>query len=151
MKNMMNLSKWVEIKLKPEICLQVISAHLSIYPKEQLRQVQELYQQWVQPAESAGPVVLCGDFNARPASAAYRYLASQMRDVETLSQRSKHESTYFSPRPITRLDHIFVTKAAQPVTCQVMTTRLAQEASDHLPLIADLSISTELDSNEHGQ
>ena len=142
---------WVEIKLKPGICLQVISAHLSIYPKEQLRQVQELYQQWVQPAESAGPVVLCGDFNARPASAAYRYLASQMRDVETLSQRAKHESTYFSPRPITRLDHIFVTKAAQPVTCQVITTRLAQEASDHLPLIADLSISTEFDSNEHGQ
>ena len=131
---------WVQVEIEPGTCLQVISAHLSIYPKEHLRQVEELYKDWVQPAEALGPVVLCGDFNARPASAAYRYLAGKMLDVETSTGRARHQSTYFSPRPVTRLDHIFVNSAAQPMNCQVITSRLAQEASDHLPLMTDLSL-----------
>ena len=131
---------WTEIELSAGISIQVISAHLSLYPKEQLLQVQELYRDWVQPAEQAGPVVLCGDFNARPASAAYRDLSQKMQDAETLSQRAKHAPTYFSPRPLTRLDHIFVNQGFEPQNCQVITTRLAQEASDHLPLMAELKI-----------
>ena len=132
---------WVEVELPSGARLQVISAHLSIYPKEQLRQAEELYEEWVQPAEGRGPVVLCGDFNARPASAAYRFLAGHMQDVETSTGRARHQSTYFSPRPVTRLDHIFVNAAALPLNCQVISSRLAQEASDHLPLMTDLSVS----------
>ncbi|MEE2827265.1 MAG: endonuclease/exonuclease/phosphatase family protein [Planctomycetota bacterium] len=131
---------WAQIEIQPGTLLQVISAHLSIYPKEQLRQAQELYEEWVQPAEAHGPVVLCGDFNARPASAAYRYLAGKMLDAETATQKARHQSTYFSPRPVTRLDHIFLNSAAKPINCQVITSRLAQEASDHLPLMTDLSL-----------
>ncbi len=41
---------WAQIEIQPGTLLQVISAHLSIYPKEQLRQAQELYEEWVQPA-----------------------------------------------------------------------------------------------------
>ncbi len=133
---------WAEIALDSGVRFQVICAHLSIYPNEQLRQVQELFTDWVQPAQSAGPVVLCGDFNARPASAAYRYLAEHMHDIETFTERVKHESTYFSPRPITRLDHMFVTSSVMTKDCKVVTTRLAQEASDHLPLMAKLSLPT---------
>jgi endonuclease/exonuclease/phosphatase family metal-dependent hydrolase len=128
---------WAEIDVNEELSLQLINTHLSIYPKEQLIQARELMEEWVQPASLLGPVVLCGDFNARPNSATHKAFAGKMFDVESFDQ-TRTRSTYFSPFPMARFDHIFVTRGLLPVNTQVIDSRIAKVASDHLPLIADL-------------
>lgn len=116
--------------------LQVINTHLSIYPTEQVRQAEELVREWLEPAQTRGPVVLCGDFNAAPNSSTWSAVSHCLRDVEH-GQAGKPHPTYFSPYPILRVDHIFVSPNIVP-TSQVVRSRLAKIASDHLPVMADL-------------
>ena len=130
---------WVEVDIDPQVSLQVINTHLSIYPKEQLIQARELVEEWIEPAKLLGPVILCGDFNARPNSATHKAFAKAMQDVETFTA-GKTRATYFSPFPFTRVDHIFVTPELQATSLQIVKTRMAKVASDHLPLMADLKI-----------
>ncbi len=142
---------WVEIELprspvdgtrpessQPRNRLQVIGTHLSIYPTEQLRQAEELVREWLEPAKLRGPVVLCGDFNAAPGSATWKTLAKCLRDVEQ-GRPGRPYPTYFSPYPLLRVDHIFVSPTIRSQS-QVIRSRLAKIASDHLPVLADLQI-----------
>ncbi len=129
---------WVEIELDEQTTVQVISTHMSIFPKEQLLQAQELLDDWVAPASELGPVILCGDFNARPASAAYKLLSRHLWDVESFNSNPGTPPTYFSPLPFTRLDHIFLSDGLTASSSCVVDTRLAKVASDHLPLMADI-------------
>ncbi len=131
---------WVEIDIDSVNSLQVINTHISIYPHEQLIQARQLMDEWVQPAALRGPVVLCGDFNARPNSKTHQVFAREMRDVEYLNSQPA-KSTYFSPYPLTRVDHIFVTEELLPKNVQVLDNRLAKVASDHLPLVTDLELT----------
>ncbi len=128
---------WVEIEIGDGVALQVINTHLSIYPKEQLIQARQLMEEWVQPASLLGPVIVCGDFNARPSSKTWAAFASVLSDVESFD-RNPTRATYFSPFPFTRVDHIFVTPDLVAMKTQVVGTRIAKVASDHLPLMADL-------------
>lgn len=128
---------WVEIDVDEETSLQVINTHLSIYPAEQRIQMRQLLDEWVQPALLLGPVVLCGDFNARPGSTTCKLSSKVLRNVESFDAHPVR-STLFSPFPISRVDHIFVTEDLQALRTRVIRTRLAEIASDHLPLISDL-------------
>ncbi len=130
---------WAEIDIDERISVQIINTHLSIYPKEQLIQAKELLEEWVQPASLLGPVVLCGDFNARPNSPTCKAFAKKLFDVESFDQNPTR-STYFSPFPVTRVDHIFVTNELQAKSTRVIDSRMAKVASDHLPLIVDLKL-----------
>ncbi len=118
--------------------LQVINTHLSIYPSEQLLQAKALVRDWLEPAKSRGPVVLCGDFNAAPGSATWKVLAGSLRDVEQ-GRAGRPYPTYFSPYPLLRVDHIFISPSIRPQS-QVVRSRLAKIASDHLPLLAELGL-----------
>jgi len=128
---------WVEVDIADGVSLQVINTHLSIYPREQITQANQLLEQWVHPASLIGPVVLCGDFNARPASATCRLIRTAMHDVESFDS-SRTRSTLFSPFPISRVDHMFVTQDLKAMGTRVIGSRLAREASDHLPVLSDL-------------
>ncbi|MBL8892133.1 MAG: endonuclease/exonuclease/phosphatase family protein [Planctomycetaceae bacterium] len=116
--------------------LQLITTHLSIYPTEQLSQAEELVREWIEPAKDLGPVVVCGDFNAAPKSSSWATLNRCLRDVEH-GRIGQPYPTYFSPYPLLRVDHIFVSEDIQ-TTSQVITSRLAKIASDHLPVMTDL-------------
>jgi endonuclease/exonuclease/phosphatase family metal-dependent hydrolase len=120
---------------------QFISTHLSIYPSEQCRQSEELVRDWLKPALARGPVVLCGDFNAAPKSASWKVLAACLRDVEHGRSEAPYP-TYFSPYPLLRVDHIFVSPTIRPAS-QVIRSRLAKIASDHLPVMAELTVPSE--------
>jgi endonuclease/exonuclease/phosphatase family metal-dependent hydrolase len=135
---------WAEIETPQGLALQVINAHLSIYPQEQLIQAQQLINEWVKPASLRGPVVLCGDFNARPKSRTHRVCVGNMTDVEEADNR-RVGSTYFSPYPLMRVDHIFVTEDLKPIQASIISSRLARIASDHLPLVADLKLRSAVD------
>jgi endonuclease/exonuclease/phosphatase family metal-dependent hydrolase len=136
---------WAEIEFGCESRLQVISSHLSIYPREQLRQAEELLRDWIEPAMQRGPVVLCGDLNARPNSRCYRVFASALRDVASFSE-GPPKPTYFSPKPVSRLDHIFVSKDLLATHSDVIESQLARIASDHLPLVANIRVNVPLDT-----
>lgn len=130
---------WVEIDTGGPVPIQLITTHLSIYPQEQLQQAREIANDWIEPALKKGPVVLCGDFNARPKSRAHKVLADALKDVETFDD-SPSRSTYFSPFPVLRVDHIFVSESLTPVNVVVPFSRMARIASDHLPLTSDLKL-----------
>lgn len=130
---------WVEIELGNGVSLQVINSHLSIYPAEQKIQAQQLLEEWVHPASLIGPVVLCGDFNARPGSKTHKILVGTIQDVESFDSFPTRP-TLFSPFPLTRVDHIFVSEGLRATKNHVIQSRLAKTASDHLPLVSDLKL-----------
>jgi endonuclease/exonuclease/phosphatase family metal-dependent hydrolase len=130
---------WTELDFGQGQALQVINTHLSIYPIEQRIQATELMEEWVYPASLLGPVLLCGDFNARPNSRTCRIISRGLNSADR-QVRNRPHSTYFSPYPVTRIDHIFVTRQIDVTKVRVLDTRLAKIASDHLPLAADLRI-----------
>jgi endonuclease/exonuclease/phosphatase family metal-dependent hydrolase len=133
---------WAEIDVDERTSLQIINTHLSIYPQEQRIQARELMDQWVRPAALLGPVVLCGDFNARPNSATHKEFSKSLFDVESFD-KTPTRSTYFSPFPVSRVDHIFVSHEMIGEHIQVVHSRIARVASDHLPLVADLKLTTD--------
>jgi endonuclease/exonuclease/phosphatase family metal-dependent hydrolase len=52
----------------------------------------------------------------------------------------KPSKTWFAGYPIRRIDHIFVTSEFSVNSIQVSHTALDRLASDHLPIIAELSL-----------
>lgn len=137
---------WASIKLDHIGDVQVINTHLSIFPQERLIQSEELVEKWIRPAHEFGPVVLCGDFNALPDGKTHKAISQAMKDVETFTP-FRTKPTYFSPYPMARLDHIFVTPELIPETVRVIDTRLAKVASDHRPLQAILNLHQSTDSS----
>jgi endonuclease/exonuclease/phosphatase family metal-dependent hydrolase len=129
---------WVEVEVSPELRLQVLNTHLSLYPNDRKRQAEYLVDQWIPLATKHGPIILCGDFNATPGSASYRRLQRELQDVQRYSPRHRAEPTWFSSSPMARIDHIFTSSELIVDHVQVIGHRLARVASDHLPLIADL-------------
>lgn len=133
---------WASIDLGEFGEVQIINTHLSIFPQERLIQSQELVEKWIQPAHEFGPVVLCGDFNALPEGKTHQTISQCMKDVEKFTT-PKSKPTYFSPYPMARLDHIFVTNELVPERVEVIDTRLAKVASDHRPLMVTLNLKNE--------
>lgn len=131
---------WVEIEPAIGLKVQVINTHLSLYPTERNLQAASLAD-WIHAAKEQGATVVCGDFNAQPRSPTYRSISNVAVDVQSYGARSKPSPTFFSPRPLARIDHIFVTDDVIVEDARVLDSRLASVASDHLPLVADLVLS----------
>lgn len=127
----------VEIILGEEKLL-VVNTHLGLRGRERIEQMNALLGAgWL--GDHQGPAVLCGDFNAVPASAAYRAASRHMVDVQ-LSGASGSRATFPSRYPLLRLDHIFVTRDILASKTQVLADRATRLASDHLPLLATLTV-----------
>lgn len=138
---------WVEVDIDKDVSLQVINTHLSIYPQEQLVQAQQLIDDWIKPAKLLGPVVLCGDFNARPNSATHQLLNSVLADIESFDGKPARR-TLFSPIPISRVDHGFLSEELVCPQVRIIDNRLARIASDHLPLVFDLKHLTLVEAKQ---
>jgi endonuclease/exonuclease/phosphatase family metal-dependent hydrolase len=125
--------------------LQVINTHLGLWPRERMQQVTTLLGPgWFgSPACKAAPSILIGDFNAVPASAAYRTVARQARDVQ-LHGKARPKPTFPSRFPLLRLDHIFVGNGIIPIEAEVHSNFQARTASDHLPLLARIALETRI-------
>jgi endonuclease/exonuclease/phosphatase family metal-dependent hydrolase len=87
-------------------------------------------------------VVLCGDFNAGPRSPAFRLLASKLQDVHARTKNYRPRSTFFSPMPFRRLDHIFVSAGVRSEPAIALRSPTAAVASDHLPVCADITLTS---------
>ena len=97
---------------------------------------------WLGPVIASEPVILCGDFNLSPGSPAYRLARKKLSDVQTGRVGHRPLATFTSARPLLQLDHIFVSAHFDTHRAFVPRNDLTRLASDHLPLLADLSFSS---------
>ena len=132
---------WVQMKIDKDLSVQVVNTHLSIYPAERILQTESLIRDWICETKRFGPVIVCGDFNATPHSKSYLLLAEHLNDIQTYHPRNIPAHTWFSPRPLTRIDHIFTSEHLTVRSVDVIRSRLAQVASDHLPLVTTLALT----------
>jgi len=77
--------------------------------------------------------VLCGDFNSGPRSRIHRRLRESLRDVTAPSPIQLAAS-------FASLDHVFLSAEFVVHHVEVVKTPLTRVASDHYPLLVDLSL-----------
>lgn len=122
--------------------LQLINTHLGLRPLERLAQVEELLgPNWWGNPRCRGPAVLCGDFNAVPTSLAYRRMTQTIRDAQRCVKGFRPRHTWWSPFPMLRIDHVFVSEELQVAAINVPVSSMIRAASDHLPLVIDLVVT----------
>lgn len=120
--------------------INIVTTHLGLSPRERQAQMKALLgPDWLGPVIATEPVVLCGDFNLSPGSIPYGLAASKLRDVQAAREGHRPRSTFSSMQPFMRIDHIFVSSHFETERAFVPRNDLTRVASDHLPLLADLS------------
>jgi endonuclease/exonuclease/phosphatase family metal-dependent hydrolase len=131
---------WVEIKAGNS-SMQVFNTHLGLNRQERIVQADALIStEWVGNPACHEPIVICGDLNSRPATPAYRRLASSFKDVQVAAANHRPRKTWSGLSPLFRIDHILVSPLCVVGKVKVGNTRRARMASDHLPLVVDLHI-----------
>ncbi len=133
---------WVEITIG-DVRLQVLNTHLGLVPREQLIQATALAgPHWLGGPDRRDPLIVLGDLNAGPRSAACRALPHDLRDATASPRGGRRLATFPSAVPLRQIDHLFA--SADVIIEAIHTPRDAatRRASDHLPLVADFTIAT---------
>ena len=120
----------------------LINTHLGLGIPERRRQAAALLSDgWLREGV---PAVLCGDLNAGPRSPVCRRIGARLRPA------GNGEPTFFSLRPLLRLDHLFVGDRLRVVASGVVRSEAARRASDHLPAWVDLRFDPRVDPGVGG-
>jgi endonuclease/exonuclease/phosphatase family metal-dependent hydrolase len=151
-------AQWLRLSL-PEGYLDVINTHLSLHFIERLAQARALFSDdptlpelGREPAPFAAlsgtldRLILCGDFNSGPLSPIYFWLRRRLLDAQRAGGRSAR-ATWPARCPLLRLDHVWLGKDLSVERVEVPKSRATRLASDHLPIIVDLTIRS---STKHG-
>jgi endonuclease/exonuclease/phosphatase family metal-dependent hydrolase len=118
------------------------SAHLGLHWRERRKQAAQLLSADIlRDTALAHPLVLVGDFNSLSnRSAVPRWLRRQLVDC---AHAARNEAATFPSRfPLLRLDRVFVDSAFRVLGCEVVRTPLARQASDHLPVLVELELTS---------
>jgi endonuclease/exonuclease/phosphatase family metal-dependent hydrolase len=118
--------------------LHVYNVHLGTAILERRYQAQRLAT-IVSDKHIAGPKILLGDFNEWMRGLTTTLLSSKMKSVE-LGKYMKRRRTYPGLFPILHLDHIYYAGRLEIIDVSLPRTSLSLVASDHLPLVADVTI-----------
>ncbi len=118
--------------------LQVYNAHLGTALLERRYQAARLAA-WVQDRRTAAPKILLGDFNEWSRTLAGDILAERLKSID-IFQFLKRRRTYPGIFPLVHLDHIYYEGDISVRNVSLPKTRLALMASDHLPLVADITV-----------
>lgn len=111
---------------------QLINTHFGVGWGERREQAAALAgDAWIGRASRAGPLVVAGDFNSPPASAAFRLLASAVTPA-------RGAPTFPTTFPFLAIDHFFVGPRVAVHRCFSPRSLASRYASDHFPLVADL-------------
>lgn len=114
--------------------LRIVATHLGLRPAERRHQVGRLVA--LLEDNSRGADVLLGDLNEW-------FLAGRpLRMLRRIFGPASAPATFPARRPILALDRIWVRPAAALERLQVHRSPLSRLASDHLPLVADLTLSS---------
>jgi endonuclease/exonuclease/phosphatase family metal-dependent hydrolase len=116
--------------------LCAVSTHLGLHPRERLADARELTRSI---ADAGTPVVIGGDLNERPDGGAVGYLAERFRDAWLLGGDVDGE-TFPADEPTARIDYLFVSDEIAVERAIVPPGPDAREASDHRPVVAELTL-----------
>jgi endonuclease/exonuclease/phosphatase family metal-dependent hydrolase len=131
---------WVALSC-PGGALQLLNTHLGLGHRERLAQVEALLgPEWLAHPDCTRPLILCGDFNAWPASRVYRQLRQVLHEAQDQDGFRRPRGTYPSRCPFLRIDYVFHSPDVTVRRVQVPRTRLTRMASDHLPLVVEVSL-----------
>ncbi len=119
-----------------EARLSVVSTHLGLHPRERLAHVQALS---VLMDDLDTPIVAGGDLNEGPDGRAVAYLSGRLRDAWLLGGDADGE-TFPADEPTARIDYLFVSEAIVVERVLVPPGPDARSASDHRPLVAELTL-----------
>lgn len=113
---------------------EITATHLGLAPAERRSQLRQLIEPSTEPMDSDTIQILMGDLNEWfPWGRAGRFLRQHFGQVKTVK-------TFPARWPLFALDRVHVRNAeARPVK-RVLTSQAARTASDHLPLMAELSL-----------
>ncbi|WP_050025734.1 endonuclease/exonuclease/phosphatase family protein [Verrucomicrobium sp. BvORR034] len=133
---------WVRTKLEGQV-VNMVATHLGLSSRERVAQMLALLgPDWLGPVVDKEPVVLCGDFNFGVGSPGYKLAITTLRDVQRITKGWRPVNTFSSLQPFIRLDHVFVSSHFDVEKLRVPRTQVTRVASDHLPLVADLRLSS---------
>jgi endonuclease/exonuclease/phosphatase family metal-dependent hydrolase len=131
---------WVTIKVDDKE-VQFINTHLGLKRRERMKQVEMLLgTKWLANGLCREPVILGGDFNALPSSKVCKKLNDYLRDAQSTMKDHIPVGTFYRKFPKVCIDHIYLSANIDVLNIQVPRTKIVQMASDHLPLVVDLSI-----------
>jgi endonuclease/exonuclease/phosphatase family metal-dependent hydrolase len=132
---------WIAVTIAGGAELHVINTHLGLVPREQWVQSAALVgQDWLGAAPPGAPLVLLGDMNATPRNAAYRTFAAKLKAARRLVHAPRRAPTFPSTFPVLPIDHVFVSEGVAVEAVRTPLDPLTRLASDHLPLVVDLSL-----------
>ena len=116
--------------------LCAVSTHLGLHPRERLSDARELARIL---ADVETPVVIGGDLNERPDGRAVGYLSERFRDAWLLGGDVAGE-TFPADEPTARIDYLFISEGIPVERVIVPPGPDAREASDHRPVVAELTL-----------
>lgn len=91
--------------------------------------------------ELKSPAIIVGDFNEWTRGLASRLMRTQFQSVEA-RLHLRRRRTYPGVLPLFHLDHFYFDRRLELVAAKVERTKLALVASDHLPIVAEFSLSS---------
>jgi len=116
--------------------INFITLHLGLEHKERLIQVTEVVNYL---RNLSGPIVLVGDFNSWPNSSEIKIIKKYLRDAREIADEVHGPpDTWPSKNPSERIDYIFVNNYFDVKKFETLNAT----ASDHLPIVADLSLTS---------
>jgi endonuclease/exonuclease/phosphatase family metal-dependent hydrolase len=110
--------------------------HLGLHPRERLAHARALAA-LVEGVDD--PIVAGGDLNERPDGRAVGFLSERFRDAWLLGGDAQGE-TFPADQPTARIDYLFVSEGIVVERVLVPPGPDAREASDHRPLVAELTL-----------
>jgi endonuclease/exonuclease/phosphatase family metal-dependent hydrolase len=127
-----------EVDLGQGALLNVYNAHLGTALLERRYQAPRLAD-WILDRRVRGPRIVLGDFNEWGRGLVADVLAERLNSVD-LYAHLRRRRTYPGFFPVLHLDHIYFSGALEIRRIELPRSRLALVASDHLPLVADISV-----------
>jgi endonuclease/exonuclease/phosphatase family metal-dependent hydrolase len=85
------------------------------------------------------PKIVLGDFNEWMRGLATQMLSQRLESID-LRAHLRRRRTYPGVFPLVHLDHIYYEGQVEVARLELPRTRLALLASDHLPLVAELTV-----------
>lgn len=113
--------------------IRVVGVHLGLTAAERARHADRIRQL---VTTAPGPVVVAGDLNEPPGGPTWRTLGRHLRDLSAESG-----PTYPARDPRTRIDVVLGSPACEPGGAERRTGQVAERASDHLAVVADVLVT----------
>lgn len=129
----------VDVAVDDHTVLHLYNVHLGTSLGERRVQATTLAD-LVHDNRSSGPSVVLGDFNEWARGLTADILSSRLESVD-LTKHLPRRRSYPGIFPLFHLDHIYYRGRIDVVRVELVRTRQALMASDHLPLVADLLLT----------